>query len=224
MRADEISSAALLTIPFVLLYGVYALALPLTPAQVDASDAIVRVALDCGGVWTIAFVTLLTVVAWAVSAPPSFATVVSSIRRAVQTIAVVGAGMILLRLFIGPQLPGFIPPEESAEPGLVLGLGAGLIEEALFRLGVLPAALAVANRWLVPRAWLAAVVAALVTGVTFAVAHEIGANSGPFTLVYLVDRVFLPGMLFSLAAIRFGWTVPVVGHCFAHVMMPLLFH
>ena len=132
------------------------------------------------------------------------------------------AGALLvgaLRLAFGARWPSFIPPEESTAPGFLLNMTAGLAEEVLFRLLAIPLLFFAFRRRLRPIP--ALLVAAVITGFAFAGLHEIG--PAPFAWMYLVTRVVIPGFAMSLA---WGLVHPafvVVGHCAAHVLIPLLF-
>lgn len=96
-----------------------------------------------------------------------------------------------------------IPPEESAEPGILLGLGAGISEEVIFRLMIVPVAYTLALQVTKPQ--MAMVVAILVTGVLFALGDEIGPGAGQFQWEHFVTRFVSAG---SLMSVLFFWPGP----------------
>ncbi len=219
--SSEASAAALWLVPFSLLCAVYVFASPPTEAEIAACDAIVRVLLEVAGLWSLPAIGLAVAAGWAVGGAVPPQELRGSLRMGAIAVAAISVALPLLRLVVGPQLPTFVPLEEGARPGLLLGLGAGVVEEALFRLLLLPALFVLSSR--VMRRNPAAVVAALATGILFALAHEIGPNATAFDPQHFAVRTILPGAAFSLVAIHLYWAIPVAGHCFAHVLLPLLF-
>lgn len=111
-------------------------------------------------------------------------------------------GLPLLLVVAGPALPSFVPPEESALPGSALGLGAGVLEEAVFRLGVLAAVLLVLRRAMAARA--AATVAVVLTALAFAASHELGPGAGAFDPYFFATRFIIPGCVMSTLFLKPG--------------------
>jgi hypothetical protein len=70
--------------------------------------------------------------------------------------------------------------------------------------------------------------ASLLTGLAFAVSHDLGALVGdqglPFRLDYFVIRTLLPGFVMSMAFFVIGPGFIVAAHCTAHLWIPFLFH
>jgi hypothetical protein len=154
-------------------------------------------------------------------ARPSPAALMRSIRLTGAGAAVALAVALALRALVGAHLPAFVPPEESAAPGLSAGLAAGLIEEVLIRLAVLPVALALARRVLDPLA--AGAVAVLIAAAVFVLLHQVGPGAAPFMPVYAATRFLFPGALMSVAALYPGPAFVCTAHCAAHLLIPLLF-
>jgi membrane protease YdiL (CAAX protease family) len=159
--------------------------------------------------------------AWWLGVRPGRAALRRGLRHGGLALFAVAVGLPLARILVGPSLPSFIPPEESARPGLAGGLAAGVFEEAVFRLVVLPAVLmGLSSLRSTNRRFL---VASLLVGLAFAVSHEAGPGADRFDPVYFVDRLVLPGLLMSLGCRWPGFTFVVTGHCAAHVALPFLF-
>lgn len=136
--------------------------------------------------------------------------------RAVAGAATAALLVGILRLAAGERLPSFIPPEESARPGLALGLAAGVVEEAIFRIALLPPIYVGLRRRLPAAA--SAVLACLATGLLFACSHE--AAGDPFVLRHFATRVLIPGAAFSAAGLRFGLPFITAAHSTAHLLIP----
>lgn len=172
------------------------------------------------GPWPIVALSLVTCAVWIGRWRPSRAHVLRALRWAAVGAAAAAAIALVMRAALGSTLPAFIPPEESAKPGLLLGLSAGVVEEVLFRLMALPAAFALARRR-IDSAPVAAGVAAVVTGLLFALSHELTAT--PFHGHHFAVRVLFPGTVMSLLYFRLAPAFIITAHCTAHLFIPFLF-
>ncbi len=171
---------------------------------------------------TIVAVPLLGVgvsLAWYFAVRPSRRDVARATAHAAMGALIAVVAICALRLVAGSHLPAFIPPEESAGPGVTLGLSAGYVEEVLFRLVLLPAVFLPLAVRIGPRA--AGVTAVLLTGLAFATLHAIGA--APWSAAHFATRFALPGCAFSVAALVVGPSFVVGAHCSAHLVIPFLF-
>lgn len=219
--AQDVSAAALLFLPFVvLLVGLGGFA-PYSEMQLAASDPLVQIVHGMAGLWLVPVLCALPAVGGWLLARPSRATLARSMREAQLAVAILVVGLPLLRWGVGPSLPDFVPPEESARPGIVLGLAAGMLEEAIFRFGVLAPAFVWLRRH-VPEAP-ATGLAILATSLLFALCHELGPGAGSFELRSFVTRFLIPGCVMSLLFLRAGPCFLVTLHSGAHVGIALLF-
>ena len=126
----------------------------------------------------------------------------------------------MLAQMVGPRpVPWFVPPEESACPGLFLGYTAALLEETVFRMALLPVAFGLlATRM---RRGRAAAIAVGVTGLAFALSHEAGPSG--FNAAHAATRFLFPGCFMSALWLRPGPPYPVALHCALHVVIPSLY-
>jgi membrane protease YdiL (CAAX protease family) len=215
-RADRsaVSSAALLSLPFCVALMVIDFVAPADAVSWSRADPILLI-LPQGA--TLALVPSLGVAAaivWMIKAPSNRTGLLRAARYAL--LGAVTASLLsgLLRLVIGARLPAFIPSEESAGPGLLLGMTAGYGEEVLFRLIILPALFL-----RLPRA--RAPIAVAVTSVAFALLHVHPDDPAP--LAHFATRLLLPGALMSVAFLAVEPSFIVTAHCTAHVLIPFLF-
>jgi hypothetical protein len=141
---------------------------------------------------------------------PTRADVRAELPRVALGLAAGLGAVLLLRALSGPTLPSFVPAEEGAAPGLWLNISAGLGEEVVFRLALLPLL------WGRLRGG-----AVLITGLAFAGLHEIG--PAPFSAVLFATRFVLPGFGMSVAAVVLRPSFIVAAHLAAHLLLPLLF-
>ncbi len=219
LEPQDVAGAAIALQAFTLyLLALLALA-PATEAEWSRADPILAILPRAP---TLALVPLLGIAAaafWVRRATPPRAVLLRSL-------GLVGAGALVAitiacaeRAFVGPHLPSFVPPEESAGPGLLLSETAGYAEEVIFRLGVLALVFPALTRRLpnVP----AALAAALVTGVAFALLHAAG--SSEWSWPFFATRVIFPGMVMSLASLALRPSFVIGAHCAAHVVIPFLF-
>lgn len=204
---------------YALLFALLALLLPPDSAQRAAADPLLQIMLPPLAPCLLALLPVGVALCWWRRARPDVAELRLGLRwtlfGALAGLAATGA----IRLLHGDTLPAFVPPEESAAPGIVLGVGAGLVEESLFRLLVLPLAFfALRQRC---GSWLAAALACFITGLLFALSHEPG--SATFDAVHFVTRLVIPGMAMSAVALLLHPAFMVSAHVSAHVLIALLF-
>jgi hypothetical protein len=208
----EFACAALWAQPFVAWLLVLFVIDPPSEAQLAAADPFLRVLPSVIVPW----LAIAVAAAWAWRVRPSRAALARASMRALAGIAVALAAVALLRAIAGPRLPSFVPAEESAAPGRLLSLAAGLGEEVEFRLLLLPVVyFLLARRG--SRA-VAGVVAVLASAIAFTALH------GAAPLSWMVTRFVIPGCLMSAAALLIGPSFVVAAHCSAHLLLPVLFH
>lgn len=214
---EDVGAAALVVVAVAAVTALLAATSGYTAAELARADPLVQVV---RGPWPdIGIAFALGCAAFAV-ARPDRAALARGARLAVAGVVVAAVVVVALRLTVGSTLPSFIPAEESARPGLVLGATAGVVEEAVFRLAVLPGALALLSRRLRPVPALLA--AALVTGLLFALSHELG--PAPFDAAHFATRTLIPGFVMSVLYVRVGPAFIVTAHCVAHFMIPFAFY
>ncbi|BBM82852.1 CPBP family glutamic-type intramembrane protease [Candidatus Uabimicrobium amorphum] len=214
---QNISAAAFFTLPFIVLLFALYFANTFTAKQMQEADPII-VFIHNLGILSIPLFSLAVCSVWLKIAP------INSVQiRRNFVLALFGAGvaasiLFLIRLVHGETLPAFIPPEESAKPGLLLGLSAGVIEEIVFRLVLLPGVYFLLKGK--THNYLACIIAVVITSFLFALSHEI---YDPFSWSHFMTRFALPGCVMSLAFFVIGPAFIVTAHCTAHLFLPLLF-
>lgn len=111
--------------------------------------------------------------------------------------------------------------ESSLAPQLISYIGAGVYEEMMFRLGLLPACL-IAFRVLfrMPKRW-AAGLAVFVTSLIFSVAHYLGPAGEAFSLFSFTFRV-TAGCFFATVFLLRGFGITVGCHALYDVLVGLL--
>ena len=219
LTPEAVAAATLVAQPFTLVLLALLALRPATDAEWARADPILVLAPRALTLALVPILGIVTAVTWSRIARPS-----RDVLRGALVHASVGAAVAVivvgvLRLTLGPQLPSFIPPEESAGPGMFLGEMAGYAEEVIFRLGVLPLVFGALARRTAP--FPAGLVSALVVGLSFAFLHAAG--SPEWSWSHFVTRVVFPGMAMSLAALAISPSFVVGAHCTAHVVIPLLF-
>ncbi len=219
LQIEDVSAAGVVLTPFVALYVLLLVTRPPTSVQLAAADPLIQLPFVALGHAGIPLLSLGVIAAWCWAVRPSAAALRRAVSLALLALLFVAVAVPLARLVLGPTLPAFVPPEESARPGM-LGLGAGILEETLFRLVLFPALLWGASRAL-PRHF-AAATAMVLTGFSFAFLHEVGPGARPFELPYFLDRAVFAGLTSALALWP-GFSFVVAAHCGAHVLLPLLF-
>lgn len=221
MRLEDLSAAGLVLLPFLAIFVLLSFIVPFQSEQMEAADSIVQAFHAWTGIKAILILSIIVcgVLLW-IRVPSK-----SALRRALR-LAALGCiaalvFVVFLRRVFGKSLPAFIPPEESARPGLLFGLGAGISEEVIFRLMILPVTYTLASRVAKPQ--MAMAIAILVTGVLFALAHEVGPGAEQFYWEHFITRFVSAG---SLMSVLFFWPGPafvISMHCTAHIILPFLF-
>jgi hypothetical protein len=219
--ARDLSAAALLLPAFAVVWLAVRTAAPPTPGELQASDPIVQGVNAWIGLWGIPLAGLICAAAWLWLAAPGSREISSAADQAGWALALVALLGAIGILSGRSTLPDFVPPEESAAAGLLLGLGAAIIEEALFRLTLLPVSHEILHRVLSPLA--AAALSIVVTSVSFALAHEIGPGAGVWSASHFAVRFLFPGCIMSALAFRPGPAFPVALHCSLHLVIPFVF-
>lgn len=217
-RPADVTAAALLALPF----AGYIMALqqlaPPTEVQWLAADPILLLLPRGATLWLVPVGSLMLAALWWRISRSSRDTLRRAALGALAGAALATLGVGVLRLAAGPTLPWFIPPEESAGPGYVLSMAAGLQEELVCRLVLLPA-FYFGLRDRVPKS--ALVIAAVgATGLAFALWHALG--EGTLASTYFAVRFVLPGCLMSAIWLASPAAI-VVGHSTAHLLIPALF-
>lgn len=211
---DQVAAAALVLQSFVGLSAVLVLLDPPTSQELAAADPLVRALVVASGPWALPLVGAVAGLGWWTVVWPDAGARRQGWRLATTALVVTSTVLIVVRVAGGPVLPAFVPPEEGARPGAVLGLGAGIVEEAVFRLGLLGVLLV---RGVRPK------LAVLVTSLAFALAHELVPGAPAFLAPHFLARLLLPGALMSSLCLWPGFAFVVALHCGAHVVLPLLF-
>jgi membrane protease YdiL (CAAX protease family) len=214
--ARSVAAASALVLAFAALLVALDLRVPPSDAERHAADPLVQL-LGAHAPWIIVAATIAVAAAWR--------RYLRIERRdliwAFAGVAVAVALAFALRGIIGPRLPSFIPREESAGPGVTLGVAAGLIEEVMFRLVLLPVTLFVLARRIDHR--LATVLAVVITAALFSLSHELGPAGGVFAPRFMLTRFVVPGIAMSSVALRTRMSFLVFAHCTAHLVIPSLF-
>lgn len=221
LTIDRIAAAAVVLLFGVLVSIALLVTSPPTAAQFSAADPLLHFLQPAAGYWTAALVAAVVGAAWLLVGGTS--------RGALREAAIFGlagafAGLamtLLIRVLQGGTLPAFIPSEESSAPGMALGFSAGLVEEALFRLGTLPLVYFALYRR--TGALAAAIVACVATGLAFALSHEAGQAAASFDAAHFLTRAIIPGIAMSVVAVVVHPAFMVAAHCAAHIGIALLF-
>ena len=216
--------------PFLAIWSVLLLATPASPAQRAAGDPLV-VLVELGESPAVCgLLTLLALVFWtwwATRARPGKRVSLpgNPAENALTPWLWAGAGAIAacavagaLRALVGPQLPAFIPPEESSRPGLLYGMSAALVEETLFRLALVPAVLSLIRHPVAGPAVAIACSAAL-----FPLSHELPPD-GALDWGQFATRALFPGAIMTAVAVFVRPAFLLSAHCTAHLAIPFLFH
>lgn len=215
--ADGAAVASAWALFFAALLVALAIVSPPSAAQRLAADPLLRVLEGRGGAWLVVAAAIAIFALLRRGNP-------LRVQGARWAIAGAIAGLmatLLVRALVGPRLPPFIPSEESARPGVTLGLSAGLLEEVVFRLTLLPGIALAAGRRMA--GWGAVALAVIVTSALFSLSHELGPGGGVFDGRLMATRFVFPGVVMSILAVRVNMTFLVCAHCSAHLLIPLLF-
>lgn len=216
---QDIASACICFIPFLLFLALTAYLNPVTPAQYENSDPLVRLLTFPAATLTTFILGLIICSFWIKIFPMQKNALV---HAAIWTL--LGSFFSLFVLFLiykinGPQLPTFIPPEESAESGLVLGLTAGMLEEILFRLLLLPLFIFLLTKKLSFN--ISLIIAVLLTALLFSLSHELAGDA--FQMRFFVTRFIMPGVLMSIIFLKLHPAALLSGHTAAHISIAMLF-
>ena len=216
----EIGAAATVLAPFVALAAALLATAPPTAEQRLAADPVIRWIDAWGGTWLPVAIAGTICLAWRLAASPSGDELAQALRLALAGALAATLVALALRVVFGSHLPAAIPPEESAAPGLALGLAAGTLEEAVFRLVALPLLLGIGLRVFDERA--APLLAIAATGLLFALAHQLSPDADAVTRHFVV-RMLIPGAAMSALFLRPGPAFVVSAHATAHLWIPALF-
>jgi hypothetical protein len=219
MTPASFASAALVMGAFLIALAVLHAVSPPTAIELAASDPLVQSLDAIAGPWLTLLLGAGVIALWL----PRLvrAELASAVRHAAVGVGAAIAVALAIRVLVGPQLPAFVPPEESAAPGLTLSLNAGLCEELVFRLAVLPVAFfALRDRIGARGAMVAGIV---VTSSMFALSHELPPAGGDFMPLFVATRFVIPGAMMSIACFAVSPSFIVAAHGAAHVVIPALF-
>jgi hypothetical protein len=215
----QIATAALIAQPFTFTLALLRLILPPSPANWSRADPILLILPRQPTLLLVPLAGVLAAAIWTMRVRPTAIEVRRGLLHAAFGAVVAIAIVIALRILAGPHLPSFIPAEESAGPGLLLGLTAGYAEEVIFRLILLPLAFfALARRTSSSVAIGASVV---ITGLGFALLHQAG--PGPSSPAWFATRFLIPGCAMSAACFAVSPSFIVGAHCTAHLLIPNFF-
>jgi len=218
---EDMCVSSYVALPFAL----YTVVLILFTTQTDAhwlhADPILTIFPKAGTLWGIPILSVILVFIWRSLNPPQPQAISSSLKFAFSGAVTVIVALLAIRLVVGERLPTFVPPEESAKPGYLLGMSAGLAEELIFRLSLMPLLFVALRKRLGFRG--SAFIAIIVTALCFALLHEAGDGAGPFMLQHFLTRFMIPGVIMGLAVFYVSPIFVVALHCTAHIMIPLLF-
>ncbi|HID21124.1 MAG TPA: CPBP family intramembrane metalloprotease [Planctomycetaceae bacterium] len=121
---------------------------------------------------------------------------------------------------MAPHAVALSPLQRQVAAQVVAFLGAGIYEEVLFRLLLLPACFVVLRLLLVPRNW-AAVFAVLGTSLLFSAAHYMGSTGEAFVWSTFVFRT-LAGLFFALLFVFRGFGITVGSHAAYDLLVGVL--
>ena len=218
-RAGGSDAAALVLLPALALWGALAWTSSVTVAQVQCSDPLVQAAIRYAGLWIVPVLAIATALGHMAGGEPRGSDVRAAAFAMAMGAAVVAGGLVVAQV-VGPRpVPWFVPPEESACPGLFLGYTAGFLEETIFRMALLPVAFGLLATRMARRP--AAATAVVLTGLLFALSHEVGAAG--FNAAHAVTRFLFPGCFMSALWLRPGPPYPVALHCALHLVIPSLY-
>ncbi len=218
-RLRQIAAAAILAQIFTVYVLVLRAAAPPTDAAWAHADPILTIAPRSLSLWLVPVLGALAAAVWWRLAQPRAREMRRGLRDALLGALAAAAAVGLLRLLAGPDLPSFIPREESSGPGYLLSMSAGYGEELLFRLALLPLLYVLLARRLTRPA--AIMLAAVLTGLGFAWLHQAG--PGGFDAQFFATRFLVPGVAMSVAFLAISPAFLVTAHCAAHLLIPALF-
>ena len=117
-------------------------------------------------------------------------------------------------------IPASLSVGPQAATRIVTYIGAGVYEEVMFRLGLLPACYGLFRISQIPVRW-AAVLAILATSVTFSLAHYMGSESEQFLLFSFTFRA-LAGLFFAVLFVFRGFGITVGCHAAYDLLVGVL--
>ena len=121
----------------------------------------------------------------------------------------------------GMRCVAALTPTEAATFARALGyVGAGIYEEVLFRLALLPASIAVLRQPVKLRAW-ATPLAVLATSLLFSAAHHAGPSGEPFDLFRFCFRALAGGIFAGLFVLR-GFGITAGSHALYDLLVGVL--
>lgn len=206
----------------------------------SGADALLRVALDLVGLnaaWWPPLLIILGLVSWQwvakypwkVSLETLAGMFVESVLAAFTLIVL---GQIQSRLFTGsfaievslPRLTDLRMPLTATQVELVARVlsfvGAGIYEEVIFRLTLLPMVTMFFRKTVLPRNW-APAFAAVVTSLLFAAAHHVGAAGEPFEVFPFCFRT-LAGLFFATLFVLRGFGIAAGSHAIYDLLVGVL--
>lgn len=137
------------------------------------------------------------------------------------------ASMGSLIAFVMTRVLGFSPhlaaglPEQGLVTRIVMSLGAGVYEEAVFRLGLLSGCILLFEKLFGMARWAAVLGAFVLSSVLFSLAHYLPPAGEPFALGSFTFRV-LAGLAFGLLFKLRGLAVAVYTHAFYDIFVLVL--
>ena len=121
----------------------------------------------------------------------------------------------------GARCVAALSPTEAATFARALGyVGAGIYEEVLFRLALLPASMALLRKPVLLRAW-ATPLAILATSLLFSAAHHAGPSGEPFDLYRFCFRTLAGGIFAGLFVLR-GFGITACSHALYDLLVGVL--
>lgn len=208
-----------------LLFGFVALMLLLVTVPTEENwihaDPILKIFPKAITLWGIPALSLLLFFVWKSLKPIQPPAMASALKFALAGSASAIVALLALRLGVGEHLPAFVPPEESAKPGYLLGISTGVAEELMTRLVLTPLLFVVLRKWFGFH-W-SALFTIVVAALSFALWHEVGSGAEAFVLQHFVTRFMVPGIVMGLVVFYISPVFLVALHCSAHIMIPLLF-
>ena len=121
----------------------------------------------------------------------------------------------------GAALIAALSPTEAATLARALGyVGAGIYEEVLFRLALLPAAFGVFRLTPLSRAWTTSL-AVLTTSLLFSAAHHVGPSGEPFDFFRFSFRA-VAGAIFAALFVLRGFGITAGSHALYDILVGVL--
>jgi len=190
-------------------------------AQWFQADPILKIFPKQATLWSSIVLSLAMLLLWCGIQHPTKDIIFKSFKHSAYGLTAAIILILTMRLIVGPNMPTFIPPEESVKPGYLLGMSAGFSEELIFRLGLTPLIFISSLKYM--QVHYAGIFTILVVALLFALLHEIGSAGEAFSAYYFMARFIVPGCIMGLAFFYISPTFIVMMHCTAHIMIPLLF-